>query len=181
MPILITSKLDIFRFPKSYISKLDVFRFPKVVHFLTCCFPISKVVFFRTLHFSISKCVLSIQMYHVTRRFTSMSVCACALDFCPRCFCAKSMIMMMLLFVCLIYFLAFPLCVLGESTTDVLIYCYFRLGYEYRLILCFLYFIHGITLSLRQLKRILRRLGLRRRASQDRGLLLDTLRVIEVG
>ena len=75
--------------------------------------------------------------------------------------------------------LAFPPCVFG--TRDALVEHYFHLGYDYRLILCFLHFLHGISISLRQLKRILRRLGLRRRTLQDRTLLLDTLGVIEVG
>jgi len=40
---------------------------------------------------------------------------------------------------------------------------YFFEGYEYSLIVCFLFFVHGISLSVRQLKRILRRMNLRRR------------------
>ena len=75
--------------------------------------------------------------------------------------------------------LAFPPCVFG--TRDALVEHYFHLGYDYGLILCFLHFLHGISISLRQLKRILKRLGLRRRTLQDRTLLLDTLGVIEVG
>ena len=47
-----------------------------------------------------------------------------------------------------------------QASRDSLIQDYFRQGYSHQL---FLYFIHGISLSLRQLKRILRRLGLRRR------------------
>ena len=86
----------------------------------------------------------------------------------------------MIVFTCAVL-LALPLCVLGvDRTRDALILRYFSLGYEYGLILCFLHFLHGVTISLRQLKRILRRLGLRRRALQDRALLLDTLSVIEV-
>ena len=46
---------------------------------------------------------------------------------------------------------------------DDLIRQYFFEGYDYHLIICFLFFIHGITLSLRQLKRILRRMNLSRR------------------
>jgi hypothetical protein len=86
----------------------------------------------------------------------------------------------MMFFVCICtVLLALPPCVLG--TRDVLVEYYFNVGYDYGLIVCFLHFLHGITISLRQLKRILRRLGLRRRTLQDRTLLLDTLRVIEVG
>ena len=40
---------------------------------------------------------------------------------------------------------------------------YFYEGYQYRTIVCFLYFVHGITLSLRQLKRELRKMNLHRR------------------
>ena len=40
---------------------------------------------------------------------------------------------------------------------------YFFEGYEYCVIICFLYFIHGIRLSVRQLKRVLRCMNLRRR------------------
>ena len=50
----------------------------------------------------------------------------------------------------------------GPSRED-LIKMYFFEGYEYRVIACFLYFKHGITLSVRQLKRLLRGMRLRRR------------------
>lgn len=53
-----------------------------------------------------------------------------------------------------------------QGTRDSLIQHYFWEGYTYRLILYFPYFIHGISLSLRQLKRILRRQGLRRRSTR---------------
>ena len=46
---------------------------------------------------------------------------------------------------------------------DDLIKWYFFEGYEYGLIVCFLYFVHGISLSVRQLKKILREMHLRRR------------------
>ena len=52
---------------------------------------------------------------------------------------------------------------LALASRDRLIQEYFYQGYPYQLILCFLYFVHGISLSLRQLKRILKRLSLRRR------------------
>ena len=51
------------------------------------------------------------------------------------------------------------------ASRDALIQEYFHQGYPYTLILCFLYFVNGISLSLRQLKRILKRMGLRRRIS----------------
>ena len=46
---------------------------------------------------------------------------------------------------------------------EQLIHYYFLEGYTYRLILCFLLLVHGIPLSLRQLKRVLCKLGLKRR------------------
>ena len=46
---------------------------------------------------------------------------------------------------------------------DDLIKLYFYGGYNYRLIICFLFFVHGISLSLRHLKRILQGMNLRRR------------------
>jgi len=48
---------------------------------------------------------------------------------------------------------------------EVLIRRYFEEGYEYQIILCFLYWVHGISLSLRQLKRLLKSMNLRRRQS----------------
>ena len=50
----------------------------------------------------------------------------------------------------------------GFSRGD-LITQYFFEGYEYCVIICFLYFVHGIRLSVRQLKRVLRCMNLRRR------------------
>ena len=49
------------------------------------------------------------------------------------------------------------------ASREDLIKRYFHSGYSYSLIACFLHFIHGITISLRQLKRILNRLNLKRR------------------
>ena len=46
---------------------------------------------------------------------------------------------------------------------DDLIKLYFYEGYNYRLIICFLFFVHGISLSLRHLKRRLQGMNLRRR------------------
>jgi hypothetical protein len=63
---------------------------------------------------------------------------------------------------------------------DELIRYYFSLGYEYRLIVCFLHFKHGIGISLRQLKRVLRRLGLKRRVRVTRALLSDAIQLIQV-
>ena len=50
----------------------------------------------------------------------------------------------------------------GFSRGD-LIKQYFFEGYEYCVIICFLYFVHGIRLSVRQLKRVLRCMNLGRR------------------
>ena len=62
-----------------------------------------------------------------------------------------------------------PAC--AASTRDDIIRHYFSCGYTYSLIVCLLHFVHGVTLSLRQLKRILRRLNLRRRRAIDRTVL----------
>ena len=51
----------------------------------------------------------------------------------------------------------------NSASLEELIRVYFSEGYAYRLILCFLVGVHGITISLRTLKRELRKLGLRRR------------------
>ena len=68
-----------------------------------------------------------------------------------------------------------------EYERDGLIIYYFSLGYSYRLIVCFLFFVHGILLSLRQLKRILSYFGLRRRHQPlDRVLYNRTLTLIRV-
>ena len=56
----------------------------------------------------------------------------------------------------------------AASTREDIIRMYFSHGYSYNLIVCFLYFVHGISMSLRQLKRILRRLNLRRRHTTNR-------------
>ena len=72
-----------------------------------------------------------------------------------------------------------PACAFEER--DGLIIYYFSLGYSYRLIVCFLFFVHGILLSLRQLKRILSYLGLRRRhQALDSVLYNRTLTLIRV-
>ena len=46
-----------------------------------------------------------------------------------------------------------------------LVKAYFDAGYTYNLILCFLAGIHSIIISLRTLKRLLRRMNLRRRGA----------------
>ena len=67
-----------------------------------------------------------------------------------------------------------------SDNREDLIEVYFSCGYPYRLIVCFLHFVHGITLSLRQLKRILRRLNLRRRRTIDRSLIAQAVILINV-
>ena len=51
----------------------------------------------------------------------------------------------------------------GEASRAIFIQKYFNLGFPYEEILAFLSKFHGIILSLRQLKRLLRSMGLRRR------------------
>ena len=54
-----------------------------------------------------------------------------------------------------------------NGNRERLIEHYFNLGLSYTEILCFLVAVHGIHISLRQLKRILQQLGLRRRGNLD--------------
>ena len=53
----------------------------------------------------------------------------------------------------------------NDHRREQLVKSYFNAGYTYNLILCFLAGVHGIIVSLRTLKRILRRLNLRRRGT----------------
>ena len=66
------------------------------------------------------------------------------------------------------------------GSRDDLIRQYFRGGHKYRTILQFLRAIHGITLSMRQLKRVLNRLGLRRRSPMTARKLRLVSRLIRV-
>ncbi len=62
-----------------------------------------------------------------------------------------------------------------------LVRLYFEAGYSYSLILKFLANLHGICLSLRTFKRLLRRYGLRRRGcNSDLNLVMDCIEVIKV-
>lgn len=69
--------------------------------------------------------------------------------------------------------------VLDEQTNldrDQLIESYFNLGFTQNEIVAFLAVSHGIMISSRQLKRILRRRGLRRRGNHvDLGLVISTI------
>ena len=56
--------------------------------------------------------------------------------------------------------------VMTTPTREELIIMYFFKGYPYKLIVEFLVSIHGIVLSKRQLKRILKSMGLRRKGPQ---------------
>ena len=55
----------------------------------------------------------------------------------------------------------------GQRSRDSIVEQYFNLGFGYTEILAFLCIVHGIRLSLRHLKRILARKGLRRRGDQS--------------
>ena len=55
-----------------------------------------------------------------------------------------------------------------SADRDDLIKFYFSEGYPYPLIVCFLYFVNGINISLQQLKRELRKMNLRRRVQPSR-------------
>ena len=66
------------------------------------------------------------------------------------------------------------------ASRDSLITLYFLEGYSYRMILCFLCVVHSFSLSLRQLKRILRRKGLKRRIQSGRSHVRFMKSVIEV-
>ena len=55
----------------------------------------------------------------------------------------------------------------GNSDRNSLIECYFNLGLDYSEILSFLLLVHGIQLSIRQLKRVLFSKGLRRRRNHS--------------
>ena len=69
-----------------------------------------------------------------------------------------------LLSVFLIYFHDYiPVLEDGEETREGLIRKYFNLGFPYHEILVFLSKFHGIMLSLRHVKRLLKTMGLRRR------------------
>jgi len=63
---------------------------------------------------------------------------------------------------------------MDPNDLKLLIRAYFEAGYAYSLILRFLKGLHGITISLRTLKRLLRKMGLRRR-----GLVHDFVHVSE--
>lgn len=63
---------------------------------------------------------------------------------------------------------------------DELVAHYFHEGYSYALIVCFLHYVDGITISLRQLKRILQRLKLRRRYSPNRAHLAQAEVLVRV-
>ena len=54
--------------------------------------------------------------------------------------------------------------IVAAATRDGLIRHYFFEGFEYRLIACFLYFVHGINISVRQIKRVLWVFNLRRKS-----------------
>ena len=59
------------------------------------------------------------------------------------------------------------------QTREQLIAAYFSEGYTYKLVICFLYFVHGVSISLRQLKRSLKRLGLHRRPQRGTAAIVE--------
>lgn len=63
--------------------------------------------------------------------------------------------------VCLLQLIP-SVCCINEIVRNQLITHYFHLGYKYSEIIGFMFCVHGISLSLRNLKRILRKLGLQR-------------------
>ena len=64
----------------------------------------------------------------------------------------------------------------GNANRDELIERYFHLGLQQVEIVAFLTLVHGIRISLRQLKRIVQNKGLRRRgANSDLGLVIRTI------
>lgn len=66
------------------------------------------------------------------------------------------------------------------GSRDHLVRQYFCAGHKYKTILQFLRSVHGFTLSIRQLKRILKRLGLRRRSERTASHLRLVSRLIRV-
>ena len=65
-----------------------------------------------------------------------------------------------------------------DRQKERLVKLYFEAGYTYSLILEFLANLHGIHLSLRTLKRLLRRYGLKRRGpNSDLNLVVDCIEV----
>ena len=62
----------------------------------------------------------------------------------------------------------------SRHITDLIVR-YFRDGYSYRLILTWLGLVHGISISLATLKRVLRRLGLKRRLKPN----MEHFRIVE--
>jgi len=72
-----------------------------------------------------------------------------------------------------------PAMIRGASR-EQLIKLYFLEGNEYKVILVFLGLVHGIVLSLRQLKRIIKKLGLRKKTVYTTSLLQDVDRCIRV-
>ena len=69
-----------------------------------------------------------------------------------------------ILFTC-VCSLSIAVAVDNDHRREELVKSYFYAGYTYNLILCFLAGVHGIIVSLRTLKRVLRRLNLRRRGT----------------
>ncbi len=69
---------------------------------------------------------------------------------------------------------------LQNGPIDDLITYYFDAGHRYKVILQFLCVVHGLVLSMRQFKRRLNRLGLRRRTPKTAGNLRTVSRLVQV-
>ena len=69
---------------------------------------------------------------------------------------------------------------LQRGTTVDLITYYFNAGHQYKKIVYFLCIVHGLVISVRQLKRILKGLGLRRRTPKTAANLRLVSRLIRV-
>ena len=68
----------------------------------------------------------------------------------------------------------------NQQDRDSIIENYFKLGISYKEIIAFLFLTHGIVLSLRQLKRILRNRGLFRRRNAWYSNYEEVIRAIEI-
>ena len=69
--------------------------------------------------------------------------------------------------------------VMTHPSCRQLLISYFDAGYTYEVILKFLHHLHGIKLSLRTLKRLLSKMGLRRRGhNNDLGFVSQCMEVI---
>ena len=79
--------------------------------------------------------------------------------------------------------LSSPTVIQGLSLSrNELIKLYFYEGYEYSLIVCFLHFVHGINISIRQLKCVLKSCHLRRKLppTTDQNMTVTSLVMVRI-